>query len=221
MSPTIFPTPSIDPCICDAEKEGSVCIYGDPRTTSWPHVGRCSVFNSPCDCEVCPPARGKPKQCLPPTPSPTSSPPEFSPLEIGIAALIVLLLVACIIFSICFFGLRKLRANIASHSSATATSLEDPLLFSTSSINGSIVNSIEVGTFSAAAADTTPPPLPPSQKKKARADTSHLASARIDPADLSPFLDDADEPILLGRGGFGAVFLAHFHSHDDDVVAVR
>ena len=61
---------------------------------------------------------------------------------------------------------------------------------------------------------------PPSQKKKARADTSHLASARIDPADLSPFLDDADKPICLGRGGFGAVYVANFHSHDD-VVAVK
>ena len=138
-----------------------------------------------------------------------------------------------IIFSTCFFGLRKLRAKLASQSSAhaahdqMATSLEDPLLLSTGSINDSesssmaaVVNSMELGNFSDAP-DTAPLPRPPSQKKKARADTSHLASARIDPADLSPFLDNTtDDPILLGRGGFGAVFLANLRGHDD-VVAVK
>ena len=138
-----------------------------------------------------------------------------------IIVFIVLLLVVCIIISTCFFGLRKFRAKIASQSSAhaahdqMATSLEEPLLVSTGSINDSessssmaaVVNSMEAGHFSAAA-DPTPSPRPPSQKKKARADPSHLASARIDPADLSPFLDETtDDPILLGRGGFGAVSL--------------
>ena len=108
-----------------------------------------------------------------------------------------------------------------------ATSLEDPLLLSTGSINDGetsssiepVVTSMEMGNFSDAA-DMAPLPLPPSQKKKDRADTSHLASARIDPADLSPFLNDADEPTLLGRGGFGAVFLGNLRTHDD-VVAVK
>jgi len=118
-----------------------------------------------------------------------------------------------------------------------ATSLTDPLLFNGGSTTGSIndsegsmaavVSSMEAGNYSygavadiAAAAPHSPPARPPSKKKKARADTSHLASARIDPAALSPFLDDTDEPILLGRGGFGAVFLANLRGHHD-VVAVK
>ena len=140
-----------------------------------------------------------------------------------------------IIFSTCFFGLRKLRAKIASQNSSydaahdqMATSLEDPLLFSISSINGTessssmatVVHSMEMGNFSDAPDAASPPRPPPSQKKKARADTSHLASARIDSADLSPFLNDTDEPVLLGRGGFGAVFLAKLRDHHD-VVAVK
>ena len=136
-----------------------------------------------------------------------------------------------------YFGLRKLRAKINSHMATSlewqssvnrmGTSLEDPLLFSngrTISINDSgesssmaeVVYSMEAGTFSATAHTA----LPPSKKKKARADISHLASARISPADLSVFVDDAHDPVCLGRGGFGAVYLAHLHGHDD-VVAVK
>jgi hypothetical protein len=139
-----------------------------------------------CDCVECP--SQDPKKCLgAPTPAPPSVEPHKNTaweLEGVIIVFIVLLLILCAFFIIvitCFFGLRKLRAKIATRD-RMATSLEDPLLYSTGSINDdnessvwALVDSIEAGKFSAAADTASPLPLPPSQKKKARADTSHLA----------------------------------------------
>ena len=146
----------------------------------------------------------------------------LSQIEIAIVTCTALPPIACIVHCvgrpIWLFGWRKIKSKIAlqradnarkSKAAAEAAALIDPLLMNATGSSFGSING--PGESMGAAADSTRPRA---------GDTSHLASARIAKTDLSPFLDDADEPILLGRGGFGAVFLATLRGHDD-VVAVK
>ena len=145
-------------------------------------------------------------------------------IEIGVVVFVIVLLALVAIATIGFFVVREVRRKIAAeHTQLRGIALADPLLSNAGSASArSSVNGHGDASVAATASSRVPPASASiSQKKKARADTSHLASARIDPADLSPFLDNTtDDPILLGRGGFGAVFLANLRGHDD-VVAVK